>query len=72
MNKIEIQVIGKTGSGKSVILAAIDKCLKDLEIPEIISEDLEKERKLCNPDKPAAWQAKSLKNTSVHMREINI
>jgi hypothetical protein len=72
MNRIEIQVIGATGTGKSIILALIERSIKDFGIRAVLSPDLEAERKLNDPDNPPKWEIESFKNTYIYLSEINI
>ena len=73
MHRIEVKVTGETGVGKTVILAAIDRALKDLGVKMILSQELEQERNMGNPDKPAQWELESLiKGSYVVLSEENI
>ena len=73
MNRIEITVTGGTQSGKSVILAAIDKAIKDLGVKMILSHELESERSMGNPDAPNEDELQRLKsNTYIVLTEVNI
>lgn len=51
MHRIEIVVTGETATGKSIILFAIDRAIKDLGVRLIlISPELESERNMASPD----------------------
>jgi hypothetical protein len=73
MHRIQIQVTGETGIGKSIILAIIERAIKEAGIRMVLSPDLEAERKLNDPDNPPEWEMESLKNnTYVYLDEVNI
>lgn len=72
MNRIEVNVSGPTQCGKSIVLAAIDKALRDLGVEFRLSGDLEIERNLANPDSPAEWELEILKNAYIVLTETNI
>ncbi len=70
MNRIEVIVTGPTGSGKSIILAAIAQALKKLEV-NFLSPDLELERALNNPDQQCAWEMDMVRSSYVVLKEVN-
>ncbi|MBN3948452.1 MAG: hypothetical protein HWQ38_19140 [Nostoc sp. NMS7] len=70
-NRIEITVSGPTGSGKSIVMAAIDGALKNLGV-NVLSEDLETERNLNKPDSPSDWELKMVRDSYVVLKEVNI
>lgn len=73
MDRIEVTVTGPTGCGKSLVLAAIDRAIRGLGTKLVLSEDLEKERRLNNPDNPPDWELESLRTkTYVVLTEKNI
>lgn len=72
MNRIEINVSGPTQCGKSIVLAAIDRALKDLGVRFTLSAELEAERRLSNPDQPADWEMEMLNSSYIVLTETNI
>jgi hypothetical protein len=73
MHRIEVTVTGETTTGKTIILAAIDKAMKELGVRMILSPELESERNMGTPDSPPDWELESLKtNSYVVLSEINI
>ena len=71
MNRIEINVSGPTQCGKSIILAAIDRTLRDMGIQFRLSEELEQERNMGNPDKPEGWEFEMLSKSYIVLSETN-
>lgn len=65
-----IFVTGPTGIGKSVLMARIERMLKEEFQAHVVSLDLEQERRLSNPDKPAPHDLKSIKETIWVLREV--
>jgi hypothetical protein len=72
MKRIEINVSGPTQSGKSIVLATIDRALRDLGVNFRLSETLEMERNMGNPDDPEPWERDALKDTYIVLTETNI
>jgi predicted AAA+ superfamily ATPase len=71
MNRIEINVSGPTQCGKSIVLAAIDRALRDMGIQFRLSEELEQERNMGHPDKPEDWEMEMLSKSYVVLSETN-
>jgi hypothetical protein len=73
VHRIEVTVSGETQTGKSIILSAVEKAIKDLGVRAILSPELEMERRLGDPDSPADWEVESLReNSYVVLTEVNI
>jgi hypothetical protein len=72
MNRIEINVSGPTQCGKSILLAAIDRTLREMGIQFRLSPELESERNLSCPDNPASWEIEMLSRSYVVLTETNI
>lgn len=73
MHRIEIVVTGETATGKSLILATIERAIKEMGIRMILSPELEAERNMGNPDNPPDREMQSLRaNTYVVLSEVNI
>jgi predicted AAA+ superfamily ATPase len=72
MNRIEINVSGPTQCGKSIILAVIDRALRDQGIQFRLSEELEHERNMGTPDRPEPWEREMLSKSYVVLTETNI
>lgn len=72
MPKIEIEVpnlahvivTGPTQCGKSLVLARIERVLREEFGAQTLSRDLEKERNLGTPDDPADWELKMAAKTT--------
>lgn len=72
MAKIEIEVpnvahvivSGPTQCGKSLVLARIERVLREEFGAQTVSRDLEQERSLGNPDNPAGWEQKLAAKTT--------
>ena len=72
MNRIEINVSGPTQCGKSILLAAIDRTLRDMDIRFRLSEELEQDRNMGHPDKPEDWEIEMLSKSYIVLSETNI
>lgn len=73
MHRVEITVKGETATGKTIVLAAIERAIKELGVRMILSPELESERNMGNPDNPPDWEMESLrKNTYIVLNEVNI
>jgi uridine kinase len=70
-NRIEVTVTGATATGKTVILAAIDRALKELGV-NVLCEELETERNLGNPDTPSESELSIVRDAYVVLKEVNI
>jgi len=72
MAKIEIEVpnvahvivSGPTQCGKSLVLARIERVLREEFGARTVSRDLEQERNLGTPDNPADWELKLAAKTT--------
>lgn len=72
MAKIEIEVpnvahvvvTGPPQCGKSLVLARIERVLREEFGAQTVSRDLEQERNLGNPDTPADWELKMAAKTT--------
>lgn len=57
-------VTGPTQCGKSLVLARIDRVLREEFGAQTVSRDLAEERSIGNPDKPADWELKMAAKTT--------
>lgn len=72
MPKIEIHVpdvahvvvTGPTQCGKSLVLARIERVLREEFGAQTVSRDLEQERRIASPDSPADWELKMAAKTT--------
>ena len=70
---VTITVSGITGSGKSAVLAAIERLLmQEFRITTISSPDLAAERRLANPDSPTLAEIQNLSNYDWLLTEHNL
>lgn len=72
MNRIEINVSGPIQCGKSIILAAIDRTLRDMGVQFRLSEELEQERNMGHPDNPEDWETAMIGKSYVVLSETTI
>lgn len=71
MYDLKITVEGPVGSGKSVILAKIEKMLKEeFTNCTIDSSILDDERKMCNLDAPDPWEVDNINKANITLMEI--
>lgn len=59
-----IVVTGPTQCGKSLVLARIERVLREEFGAQTVSRDLEQERRMGNPDSPADWELKMAAQTT--------
>jgi Zn-dependent peptidase ImmA (M78 family) len=72
MKRIEISITGPTSAGKSIVMAAIAKSLRQLNA-NVLAEDLEQEQKLNTPGDPQDWELESFRSdTYIVVKEANI
>lgn len=79
MAKIEIEVpnvahvivSGPTQCGKSLVLACIERILREEFGAQTVSRVLEQERNIGTPCKPAGWELKSVEKTTWVLSEAS-
>ena len=63
-NVAHVVVTGPTQCGKSLVLARIERVLREELGAQTVSRDLDQERNLGNPDTPADWELKMAAKTT--------
>ena len=63
-NVAHVVVTGPTQCGKSLVLARIERMLREELGAQTVSRDLELERNLSRPDTPANWELKLAAETT--------
>ena len=71
MNVIQVHVEGPVGTGKSAVLACIERAIKQQFGCSVASPDLERERRLNEPDDPEPWERPQRENTVFVLTEGN-
>jgi len=71
-SQVVISVVGTVGTGKSVVMARIAKMLKAEFDIDVVSPDLEQERRLRGRDldNPAQWELDLLKKNTWLLEEV--
>lgn len=66
-----VVVVGSVQCGKSVLLARIERLLRDEFGANTVSRTLDQERRLSNPDFPAVWETDVVGKTLWVLSEHN-